>query len=75
MDSPFVGDTVNSFVSGFLSVTATLFVLIFCLAFITQTRQAPISLSIVLFLCWMLMPRALVPKVIGSNMREIYHRL
>ena len=50
MDLPFVGDTVNSFVSGFLSVTATLFVLVVCLAFvtlvvvyvvdITQTKQA-----------------------------------
>jgi len=50
MDLPFVGDTVNSFISGFLSITATLFVLIICLALIalvivyiadiTQTRQA-----------------------------------
>jgi len=50
MDLPFVGDTVNSFISGFLSITATLFVLIICLAIIalvvvyiadiTQTRQA-----------------------------------
>ena len=50
MDLPFVGDTVNAFVSGFLSIVATLFVFVVCLAIIlliivyivdvTQTKQA-----------------------------------
>ncbi|MEE8365587.1 MAG: FMN-binding glutamate synthase family protein [Gammaproteobacteria bacterium] len=50
MDLPFVGDAVNSFVSGFLSIVATLFVLAVCLAMVllivvyiadvTQTKQA-----------------------------------
>ena len=31
MELPFVGDTVNNFVAGFLSVIATLFVLAICL--------------------------------------------
>ncbi len=50
MELPFVGDAVNSFVSGFLSIAATIFVLAFCLgivalvviyiADVTQTRHA-----------------------------------
>ena len=50
MELPFVGDTVNSFVSGFLSISATIFVLAVCIGIITivvlyvadvtQTRQA-----------------------------------
>ena len=50
MELPFVGDTINSFVSGFLSIVATLFVLAICIGFIsliviyiidvTQTKQA-----------------------------------
>ncbi len=50
MDLPFVGDTVNAFVAGFLSVVATLFVFAVCLGIIalivvyivdvTQTKQA-----------------------------------
>ncbi len=31
MDLPFVGDTINAFVSGFLSIVATLFVFVVCL--------------------------------------------
>lgn len=50
MELPFVGDTVNAFVSGFLSTVAILFVLAVCIGFITlvvfyvtdvtQTRHA-----------------------------------
>jgi len=50
MELPFVGDTVNTFVSGFLSTVAILFVLAVCIGFITlvvfyitdvtQTRHA-----------------------------------
>ncbi|MDH3634195.1 MAG: FMN-binding glutamate synthase family protein [Gammaproteobacteria bacterium] len=50
MELPFVGDTVNNFVSGFLSIVATLFVLAVCIGLITlvviyiadvtQTKQA-----------------------------------
>jgi glutamate synthase domain-containing protein 2 len=50
MELPFVGDAVNSFVAGFLSIIATLFVLALCIGLIaivviyiidvTQTRQA-----------------------------------
>ena len=50
MELPFVGDSINSFVSGFLSIVATLFVLAICIGFIslvviyiidvTQTKQA-----------------------------------
>jgi glutamate synthase domain-containing protein 2 len=50
MELPFVGDAVNSFVSGFLSIIATLFVLALCIGLIaivviyivdvTQTRHA-----------------------------------
>ena len=48
MELPFVGEAVNSFVAGFLSIIATLFVLALCLGLIaivviyiidvTQTR-------------------------------------
>ena len=50
MELPFVGDTINSFVSGFLSIVATLFVLAVCVGVVTlviiyiidimQTRHA-----------------------------------
>jgi hypothetical protein len=50
MELPFVGDAVNSFISGFLSIIATLFVLALCIGLIaivviyivdvTQTRHA-----------------------------------
>jgi len=50
MELPFVGDAVNTFVSGFLSIAATLFVLAFCAGVVaiiviyvidvTQTKQA-----------------------------------
>lgn len=50
MDLPFVGNTVDSFVSGFISLMATLFVLLICvgaiaivfiyIADVTQTKQA-----------------------------------
>lgn len=50
MELPFAGDAVNTFVSGFLSVAATLFVLAFCAGVVaiaviyvidvTQTKQA-----------------------------------
>jgi glutamate synthase domain-containing protein 2 len=50
MELPFVGDAVNSFISGFLSIVATIFALMLCfgliaiiviyIADITQTRQA-----------------------------------
>jgi glutamate synthase domain-containing protein 2 len=50
MDLPFVGDAVNSFVAGFLSVVATIFVLAICIGIValivvyivdvTQTKQA-----------------------------------
>ncbi|MDH3632169.1 MAG: FMN-binding glutamate synthase family protein [Gammaproteobacteria bacterium] len=50
MELPFVGDAINSFVSGFLSTVATLFVLAVCVGFIslvviyiidvTQTKHA-----------------------------------
>ncbi|MCP4391358.1 MAG: FMN-binding glutamate synthase family protein, partial [Gammaproteobacteria bacterium] len=50
MELPFVGDAVNAFVSGFLSIAATLFVLAFCAGVVaviviyiidvTQTKQA-----------------------------------
>ena len=50
MDLPFVGDAVDSFVAGFLSIAATLFVLVICvgviavivvyIADVTQTKQA-----------------------------------
>ncbi len=50
MELPFVGDAVNAFVSGFLSVVATIFVFTICfglitivvmyIADVTQTRQA-----------------------------------
>ena len=34
MELPFVGDAVNSFVSGFLSIVATLFVFAVCIGLI-----------------------------------------
>ena len=50
MELPFVGDAVNSFISGFLSIVVTIFALMLCfgliaiiviyIADITQTRQA-----------------------------------
>ena len=50
MELPFVGDTINSFISGFQSIVATIFALMLCfgliaivviyIADVTQTRQA-----------------------------------
>jgi glutamate synthase domain-containing protein 2 len=50
MELPFVGDAINSFLSGFLSIVATIFTLMLCfgliaivviyIADVTQTRQA-----------------------------------
>ena len=48
MELPFVGDAINSFISGFLSIVATIFALMVCLVcrfrstICTRARDRPI---------------------------------